>query len=227
MKEKIVALVPMRGNSERVPQKNIKIFNGKPLYHHILNTLESTDDIAHIYVDTDCSQIAQEVKQHSCKITVIMRPNNLNGGKTSIEKIIENDIKQIPDADIFFQTHTTNPLLTEKSISNAISTFQNYNKADSLFSITEHYKKFFNKNLDPINHNPNKLIRTQDLEPLIEQNGAIYIFTRDSFLLNKKRIGLKPITFKLDPYESLSIDTSEDFYVAETLHRHMGQWKKT
>ena len=109
---KIVALLPMKGISERVPKKNLKLFNGKPLYHYILQTLIKSRLIHKVCINTDCSDIKNDINSNfdMKKITIIDRPVNLCGNYVSMNEIISYDLSKT-DFEYFLQTHSTNPLI--------------------------------------------------------------------------------------------------------------------
>ena len=218
MIKKIVSLLPMKGNSERVPNKNLKIFNSKPLYHSIVNTLLESKYVTDIIVNTDSEKIKKNIKDSFPQIKIIDRPKEIQGDFISMNKIIANDISKI-DSDFFLQTHSTNPLLKASTIDNAIEEFfKNLKTYDSMFSVNSFQSRFFYKNNKPINHNPLELIRTQDLDPIYEENSNFYIFSRESFIKsNQNRIGLKPYLFPTDKIESIDIDDLNDFKIAESL----------
>ena len=208
----------MKGNSERVPNKNLKIFNSKPLYHSIVNTLLESKYVTDIIVNTDSEKIKKNIKDSFPQIKIIDRPKEIQGDFISMNKIIANDISKI-DSDFFLQTHSTNPLLKASTIDNAIEEFfKNLKTYDSMFSVNSFQSRFFYKNNKPINHNPLELIRTQDLDPIYEENSNFYIFSRESFIKsNQNRIGLKPYLFPTDKIESIDIDDLNDFKIAESL----------
>lgn len=208
----------MKGNSERVPNKNLKIFNSKPLYHSIVNTLLESKYVTDIIVNTDSEKIKKNIKDSFPQIKIIDRPKEIQGDFISMNKIIANDISKI-DSDFFLQTHSTNPLLKASTIDNAIEEFfKNLKTYDSMFSVNSFQSRFFCKNNKPINHNPLELIRTQDLDPIYEENSNFYIFSRESFIKsNQNRIGLKPYLFPTDKIESIDIDDLNDFKIAESL----------
>ena len=90
-------------------------------------------------------------------------------------------------------------------------------KFDSLLSVTEKQKRYFTLDGKPINHNPQKLIRTQNGKSLYEENSCIYIFSREVFEKNINRIGNNPMLYPLNPIESIDIDEPLDFEIAEFL----------
>ena len=219
---KIVALLPMKGNSERVPNKNLKDFSGKPLYHRVMETLLNSSYIDTVVVNTDSEAIKSDLKKYfDGKVVVVNRPAEIIGDFVSMNKIIECDINTI-DADFYLQTHSTNPLLKTESVNQAIEKMIAFNKnkeCDSVFSVTKLQTRLYNSNGVPFNHNPEELLRTQDLEPLYEENSNFYIFTKESFVnAGNKRIGVKPFMFEIDKIEAVDIDENQDFIIAESLY---------
>jgi N-acylneuraminate cytidylyltransferase len=220
--KKITVLLPMKGNSERVPNKNIKLFNNIPLYHVIMKTLFKSKYITNIIIDTDSEIIVKDAKgSFGDKVHIINRPKEIQGDFVSMNSIIGHDLS-ILDGEHFLQTHSTNPLLRIETIDRAIEQyFDNLNRYDSLFSVTRFQTRFYDKDAKPLNHNPNELLRTQDLEPMYEENSNFYIFSKEAFKnVGEKRIGLKPQIFEINKLEAIDIDEIEDFKLAELLHIH-------
>ena len=217
----ITLLLPMKGNSERVPNKNLKLFNGKPLFHAIINELITSKYINKVIINTDSDLIAESaINTYQDFVTIHKRPKNIQGDFVSMNKIIEYDLNN-SDSDIYIQTHSTSPLLAIKSLDAAIEKMINkVTDFDSIFSVTKIQTRFYDKSGNPYNHDPQKLLRTQDLEPLFEENSGFYIFTKESFKnANNKRIGLNPLMFEIDKIEAIDIDEPSDFTIAETLHK--------
>lgn len=215
---KIVALLPIKQNSERLPNKNFNLFNKKPLYTWMVNKLLSINIFNKIIVNTDSIIIEEDLKKYKEKIIINKRPTKLKGNHTSMNKIIEYDINSF-EADIYFQTHVTNPLLSLRSISKAMNFFKKQSKYDSIFSVTAKNTMLWNKKGKSINHNPYKLISTQKLETYFEENSNFYIFSKKSFLKNKSRIGKKPFMYELSKIESFDINDIYEFKIAEQFHK--------
>lgn len=221
---KIVALLPMKANSERVPGKNFKIFNGKPLFRWVLDTLLSVKIIDKIIINTDARHILIDHGLiENDKIIIRDRKIDLQGDLVSMNKVIADDVNNV-DADIYLMTHTTNPFLSESTINEAINLFINekkINNYDSLFSVNKFQTRFYMKDGSPINHDPNNLIRTQDLEPWYEENSNLYIFTKKGFTSTSARIGTNPILFESPRFESIEIDNAEDWTFAEITAKYL------
>lgn len=212
----------MKGNSERVKNKNMRDFAGFPLYHAIVKSLLASKYIKHIVINTDSKIIAQDAKHHFAdNVIIINRPKEIQGDFVSMNDIIAYDLSQL-EGDVFLQTHSTNPLLKVETIDSAIETYFNtIQKFDSLFGVTKVQTRFYDKNAKPINHNPKELLRTQDLEPYFEENSNIYIFSKASFThAENKRIGLQAQIFEINKLEAVDIDEPEDFILAELLYTH-------
>ena len=219
---KITALLPMKATSERVPNKIMKDFNGVPLYHAVMKSLLASKYIDKVVINTDSEVIAKDAKAHFGEAVVIIdRPEDIQGGDISMNIIIEHDLSLV-ESEHFLQTHSTNPLLKPETIDKAIeSYFENLDVFDSVFGVTKVQTRFYDKNAQPVNHNPQELLRTQDLEPLYEENSNFYIFSKDSFEKSgKKRIGIKPKIFEVNKLEAVDIDEPEDFVLAELLYKN-------
>lgn len=215
--KKIVALVPMRHHSERVEGKNYRLIHGKPLFHHILETLLLCPEVHQIVVDTDSSVIMEGLRTHFPQVTLLERPAHLRGGTVSMNEILLYDTVQCP-GDLYLQTHTTNPLLRSETISQAIQKLSSAQPAyDSLFSVTRHHARFWDACGRPVNHDPSVLLRTQDLPPIFEENSSLYLFMGKTLHARRNRIGERPLMFEIGSEESTDIDTEFDFAIAEFL----------
>ncbi len=215
--DKIVALVPMRHHSQRVPGKNYRTLAGKPLFHHILDSLQSCPEVDRIVVDTDSQPVMDGLRQHFPEVKIIPRPEQLRADTIAMNEILLYDISQI-EADFYLQTHSTNPLLRPETISRAIQTFlESYPIYDSLFSVTRVQTRLWDQLGRAINHNPAILLRTQDLPPVFEENSCMYLFTRQILLARRNRLGERPMMFEIDASEAWDIDEELDFTIADLL----------
>ena len=227
MKYNVTALMPMKGNSERVPNKNIRPFSGKPLFHMVLTQLEACPLIESIIINTDSEKIMELASPFS-KVRLLRRPEHICGDHVPMNDIIAHDVSFV-ETEHILQTHSTNPLLTLPTLTEAIqSYFETISQYDSLFSVTVWQSRFYTEDGTPLNHNPNELLRTQDLPLLCEENSCMYIFSKKSFLeAGNRRIGLRPRMFLMNKLESVDIDNEEDFILAETLFRYKMDIKNT
>ncbi len=222
--DRIVALLPMKAHSARVSGKNFRDFCGKPLFRWVLDTLLEVEEIDQIIINTDAREILrQNGLVDSDKVLIRDRPDDICGDFVSMNKVIANDIDNIP-ADIYLMTHTTNPLLSAETIRKAIQAYklgQDRGSHDSLFTVDRIQTRFYERDGTPVNHDPNKLVRTQDLNPWYEENSNLYIFSYKSFAATGARIGVNPHLFVSPKYESIDIDEPEDWEFALVIASHI------
>lgn len=213
---KTIALLPMKANSERVKGKNFKMLAGKPLFAWILDTLLSIGEIDAVVINTDARQIlAQNGLVDSDRVIIRDRKPEICGDDVSMNKVLADDISAVK-ADTYLMTHTTNPLLTAETIRAALHSYRS-NPCDSLFTVNKMQTRFYREDMSAVNHDPNVLLRTQDLEPWYEENSCLYIFSEKSFFEADARIGKKPMMFATPKLESVDIDTPADWFIAEAL----------
>lgn len=210
---RLVAIVPMRHHSQRVLRKNYRPLAGKPLFHHIIETLLAVSEIDQIVVDTDSEPVMEGLRNYFPQVRIINRPEHLRADDVPMNDILIHDTSQV-QADFYLQTHSTNPLLKPETISRAIQLLiTNYPKYDSLFSVTRLQTRLYDEHGKAINHNPLELIQTQDLPPVYEENSCIYIFNRENLLAKRHRISDHPLMFEIDADEAWDIDEELDFEI--------------
>jgi len=217
---KLVALMPMRHNSERVPGKNYRGFgDGRPLFHHMVDVMLACPIIEKIVIDTDSPTIKEQCAEKYPQVVVLDRPEHLKDGATLMNDVLLRDIQEV-QSRFYLQTHSTNPLLKPETLACAVETFfKNYPVYDSLFSVTRRQTRYWDSLARAINHNPQILLRTQDLPPVYEENSCIYIFERETLVTKHNRIGNRPFLFEIEPMEAQDLDEEIDFQVADLIYK--------
>jgi CMP-N-acetylneuraminic acid synthetase len=168
-------------------------------------------------VDTDSPVIIEGLGRDFPQVKVIERPAHLRADDVSMNEILAYDTSQF-EADLYLQTHSTNPLLRSETISRAIQALTSvYPVYDSLFSVTRLQTRLWDQLGRAINHNPNVLLQTQDLPPVFEENSCIYIFTRQNLLARRNRLSERPLMFPINAAEAWDIDEELDFTITESL----------
>lgn len=211
----ITALVPMRHHSQRVPGKNYRMLDGRPLYQHVIGSLLKVKELTQIVVDTDSDEIIAGVKENYPTVKVLRRPEHLRADTIPMNEILMNDVENFP-SDLYLQTHSTNPLVSSETFSRAIRTLTGqYPAYDSLFGVTRLQSRLWDELGRAINHNPAILLQTQDLPPVYEENSCLYIFTGDNLAKKRNRVGDRPFLFEIDRDEAWDIDEEIDFRLVE------------
>jgi len=217
---RIVALLPMKAHSSRVPGKNFRDFCGKPLFRWILDTLLEVEEIDRVVINTDARSL---LEQHGIpktnRILIRDRKPEICGDDVSMNLVLDDDVRNV-DSDLYLMTHTTNPLISVQTIKRAFSLFhseQISGNIDSLFTVNKIQTRFYRSDLSPVNHDPQNLIPTQEIEPWYEENSNLYLFTASSFAKSKARIGDKPMMMETPVLESIDIDTPEEWEIAMSI----------
>jgi CMP-N-acetylneuraminic acid synthetase len=213
-------LLPMKANSQRVAGKNFKYLHGKPLYQWILSSLLAVERVERVIINTDAEiLLGDRALQENERVVLRERAGELRGDQVSMNKILADDI-EFDSGERFLMTHSTNPFLSASTMNDAITRFEQglaQAAVDSLFSVNCLQTRLYRADGSAVNHDPQLLIQTQDLEPWFEENSCLYLFTRDSFLRTSARIGKKPMMCETPKLESLDIDTPQDWSFAEAI----------
>lgn len=210
MKNKTIAIIPARGGSKRLPEKNIKLLDGLPLIaHSILFAKANSDIINEIYVSTDDEKIKEIAIQYGAK--VIDRPVELCGDLEPTISALKHALQNIEPVENVILLQATNPFRPANLLKKAFEIFQN-NNCDSLFTVTRNHQKFgkiINDKFSPFNYKIGQ--RSQDLEPLYFENGLLYI-SKAKLILENIIISENAFPFQINhPFATVDIDTEEDF----------------
>ena len=217
-KNNIIAMVPVRAGSTRVPNKNTRKFANTSLLELKLKVLKNVSGITQIIVSTDCDIAAEIAHKQSIKV---QRRSKYYAGS-----VVTNDqhwlhIAKTTPGDIVFLAQVTSPLLRVSSIQKALNTFSNSVSNDSLNSVSVE-KKFLWKDMNPINYDINVTPKSQDLPNIVSLNFAITIIHKQAMIKRKNVIGYRPSFFELDKVEALDIDDLVDFKIAELMYQELG-----
>ncbi|MCD0473693.1 acylneuraminate cytidylyltransferase family protein [Flavobacterium sp. EDS] len=215
---KTIAIIPARGGSKRIPEKNIQIFGGLPLMvHSILYAQKNSDIIDDIYVSTDNDEIKIIALQYGAK--VIDRPASLSGDLEPTITALIHALEYIDNDEIenIILLQPTNPLRPENLLKETFSLYQNEN-LDSLFTVSRNYQKFgkiSENKFIPFNYTIGQ--RSQDLVPIFSENGLLYI-TKASLIFENTIISENACPYVVNhAFANVDIDLPEDLDYAEYL----------
>ena len=212
---KFSAFIPIKLKSERVPNKNFTLIDNKPLFFYILETLRSIESISQIVIDADDQAVVDEIKKYFDNLDIFIRNPKLTSPVESVNNIINSNLENFKNETVI-QTHVTNPLLHHETLTNALNEYADNKKA--IFSVNALQSRFYNSKLEAINHNPDELIPTQDLDIIYEENSNFYIFSKDQFIKNNnKRLSSESTPFVTSTYEAIDIDNQEDLEIVKKI----------
>lgn len=201
--------IPIKENSNRVPNKNFRAFGNKSLYEHTLDKLTDFN----VFVDTDSLTLRDALLQRYENISVHMRSPHLIGDEVSVCDIITDVINCYGIEGHLMQLHVTSPFLSKDVLDKAfeIIASDNYDSVVACNLIQSRLWRYDNNIPTPVNHNPAKLEQTQDLVTLYEENSAFYLLSVEDFLKTNMRVGTNPYFYNLKFPQNLDIDTEDDW----------------
>lgn len=205
---KVIALVPIKLNSQRLSHKNILPIAKKPLCWHICNTLLNVTQIDEVYVYCSSENVMSYLPKG---IILKKRPKWLDNDEVKGFDIYNEFIKEI-DGDIYILAHTTSPFIKRESIENALQHVIS-KEYDSAFS-AERVQTFAWYKNKPINYALDNIPRTQDIEPIWVETSAFFIFKKHIFVEHKRRIGFQPYIQEVSGIEAIDIDEKKDYELA-------------
>ena len=213
----MIIYIPIKENSQRVPQKNFRDFGGKPLWEHTIDKLKDFE----VVVDTDSEEILQKCIDKEW-ISPYYRPEHLRGNTVSVVDLIKNyvDKRNLSDDDWVCQIHVTSPFLDVKHLYSLQKEILNCDY-DSKFSVNVIQNRFWKNGeygLLPVNHNPMKLEQTQDLPPYYMENSYLYLF-KVGVLKFGNRIGENPKIMEVEFPYNLDIDTEQDWNIVKLINK--------
>ncbi|MFH6969568.1 cytidylyltransferase domain-containing protein [Flavobacterium sp. FlaQc-28] len=218
---KTIAIIPARGGSKRLYQKNIKLIGGIPLLvHSILYAQANSEIIDEIYVSTNDVETKEIALQFGAK--VIDRPESLSGDLEPTVTALKHVLETINvDVENVVLLQPTNPLRPENLLKDAFRTYER-ERYDSLFTVSGNHKKFgkiVDNKFIPFNYKIGQ--RSQDLEPLFFENGLLYI-TKAKLIFEDIIISKDALPYEVNhTFANVDIDTQEDFDYAAFLFKKM------
>ncbi|MCI7351471.1 MAG: acylneuraminate cytidylyltransferase family protein [Ruminococcus sp.] len=213
---KTVAVVPMKLNNRRLPQKNIKAFtNGEPLCRYILSTLLKVEGIDEVYVYCSDPVITDYIPEG---VKYLKRSASLDLDTTKMNEVLECFARDVP-ADVYVMTHTTAPFISAESISKGLRAVLSGDH-DSSFAVKK-LQDFLWKDGNPFNYQLDNIPRTQDLPPLYEETSGFYIYRSEIITDMHRRIGNTPYLVEVGEIEAIDIDEPEDFEIADAVYNKL------
>ena len=202
---KVVAFVPIKLNSQRLPHKNILPIAGHPMCWHLCNTLVQVSGIDEVYVYCSDEKIKKFLPEG---VIFKQREKWLDGDQVKGFDIYRNFINDV-NADVYVLAHTTSPFIKNSSLENALSHILS-GENDSAFS-AEKIQTFAWYQGKPINYDLNDVPRTQDMEPIWVETSAFFMFKKEIFTEHNRRIGFNPYIQEVTGIEAVDIDEKRDY----------------
>ena len=211
---KIVAVVPMKLNNERLPNKNTLSFkNGKPLCNYILDTLLAVKGIHETYVYCSDDRIIPYLPNN---VRYLKRSSELDSSTTSMNEVLKAFAVDV-HSDIYILAHATAPFILPISIEEALFRVIS-GENDSAFSVIQ-LNEFLWTDKGPLNYDLANIPRTQDLPRMFAETSGFYIFRRGLLEAHNRRIGFNPYKCFVDKIQAIDIDDKHDFILADAIYQ--------
>ncbi len=217
---KTIAIIPARGGSKRLPNKNTLLLDGLPLLVHSIKYAQQNEELIDaVYVSTDDDTIRNIALQYGAQ--VIDRPAAISGDLEPTITTLQHALEVLgTEVTNLVLLQPTNPLRPENLLRECLQTFRERN-LDSLFTVSRNHQKLGkidNHQFVPFNYEIGQ--RSQDLEPLYYENGLLYI-CKAGLVLDGKIISENAFPFEVDHvFGTLDIDTAADLAYADYLLKH-------
>lgn len=218
---KAVAIIPARGGSKGIPRKNIKELCGKPLIGHIIETALDVDELDRVIVSTEDAEIADVAKKFGAEIPFI-RSEELARDETPTLPVLQHTVEYLEKEenyypDIIVLLYPTSPLLSNERISEGIKLISKRN-FDSVISVVEDKGHYWIENENGYVRLYPKVLKNRQLtKPLFKENGAFYICKREVLMEKNLLVGNNVGFVVMQDKESIDIDETFDFEIAEIL----------
>lgn len=228
--KKVLAIIPARGGSKGVKQKNIKILKDKPLLAWTIMAAKSSKYIDKLVVSTDDLEIAEIAKKYSCEVPFI-RPKELAEDDTPGIDVILHAVETVGNNyDIIVMLQPTSPLRDKNDIDKCIEQAVLKNRPCVSVTIANKspywmYSLSSELNMEPIIEIEEKLFyQRQKLPEVYQLNGAVYVSSYENLIDKKSFITKNTIAYVMDEEKSVDIDTDLDFMIAECIiEKHLGK----
>ncbi len=208
---KIVAVMPIKLNNERLPGKNTKLLGNKPLIQYELDNLKKIKLLDSINVYCSDKAVVSFLPKD---VNFIQRPAFLDLPTSNFTQIFENFMKVV-EADIYVYAHATAPFITVETMKQCIEAVSSGNY-DSAFCAAK-IQDYLWQNGEPLNFDAANIPRSQDLKIIYRETSGVYVFAREVFEKYHRRIGLKPFVKEVSFKEAVDINNAEDFELAKAL----------
>jgi CMP-N-acetylneuraminic acid synthetase len=214
----IIAIVPVRKGSKRVPLKNSKPFADTTLLDIRLTMLKQITGISGIVVNTDCEGCVEIAESHGVEV---FHRDPYYAGEISNDLFFKNVAETCP-AEFMLYSEVTQPLLRLSTLQTAVDKFRTeYPNIDSIMSVSPE-KKFLWQDGKSLNYDSNQTPRSQTLPNIVSINWAVCITRTAHMAATSNLVGAKPYFPVLSKIESVDIDDEEDFMIAELLYKKLG-----
>lgn len=208
---KIIAIMPIKLNNERLPGKNTKLLGDKPLIQYQLCALEESGEFDSINVYCSDEAIKDFLTKYA---TFVKRPKYLDLPTSNFNQIFSSFIEEV-DADIYVYAHATAPFVSVDTIKECVNAVKS-GKYDSAFCAVK-IQDYLWSDGQPLNFDATNLPRSQDIKPIFRETSGVYVIPKEMYRKYNRRIGNNPFIKEVSFKESIDINNPDDFDLAKAV----------
>lgn len=215
----IYGWLPLKEHSTRCVDKNWRTLGDRPLFAHIIDTMQASTSIEGVIVNVDTDAAADRVSEwHGDTVHVTRRPERLMSPTASTVDLFLEDMAGAYDDEVWLLTHCTTPFVRSETLDGALQWFTAQSRYDSVISVSTLRERLYDELGRAINHNVNIQLPLQNLPPVYVENNAFFIVRPKTAQRQHNRIGMRPYLYEIADAEAVDIDTEHDFRFAEWLY---------
>ncbi len=209
---KIAAFLPAKGSSSRIPSKNMRLMDGKPLFLHTLEKLAQSSLFDEVWLDTESDEVIALASSVECLIH--KRDESLASNKTDGNKLFMNQVAAT-EADIYVQILCTSPFIKIETIEKAINILRDDPNYDSV-ELVKREKQYTWSNGTP-DYNLRNIPNSVDLPDVTIETMGLYVVRRETALKTQRRIGDRPYLLEAEPIEAIDVNFPPEFELANLI----------
>lgn len=215
---RINLIIPAKGSSQRIKNKNLCVVNGKSLVRLACEKALQCKNVSNVYLDTESEEIEYQVRDLLKEgLKIIKRPHELANNDIGANEMMVYGLHSVSECDVLLQTFSTSPLISSETIDDCIEKFlSNFEKYDSFFTVIPVQEYFWNES-SAINFNPDKVPNSFELEKMYMETHGLYGIKTSTLIEKQTRVGFKPMQIEIPKIESFDVNVLEDLEIVERL----------
>ena len=214
-----IAFIPVRGGSKGIPNKNSRLFCGKPLLYWVTAQASQCEAIDQVIISTESDMIWDAIQTYQLpKVSRHYRTQESATDEASTEHVLLEYLQSVdqPLDTLLVLMQATVPFVVADDLSGALSKISS-NSVDSILSVSPSYRLFWNEDGTPQNYNHLAHQRRQDRAPLWMENGAFYISSIGRILSSSSRVSGQIQLYECPEFYGVDLDTEDDWFYGEYL----------
>jgi len=219
---KVSIIIPAKGNSERLKNKNMLELNGLSLVYRACQKCLDVESIDNVYLDTESEEMIRSVQPLVERgLKIIKRPEYLSTNEFGGNELIVFEQSQIEKSDLILHTYPTSPMITSDTIDDVIQHFIEYGTEYDSFFTAIHFQEYIWNEHGPLNFTLEELPNAVNLpKNIVVETHGLYGIRDEALTRCKRRLGKRSLPIPIPRDQALDINYEEDFKLLEILWKN-------